>query len=85
MGELSASQLSKIMPVCSRPEEWTRALNSAMARFDINDNQRMAAFLAQAAHESGQLNRLSENLNYSAKRLMQVWRLPPHGSGNPTD
>ena len=25
------------------------------------------------AHESGQLTRLAENLNYSAKRLMQVW------------
>jgi putative chitinase len=48
-------------------------MNSAMSRFDITSNQRMAAFLAQAAHESGQLNMLTENLNYSAKRIMQVW------------
>jgi putative chitinase len=44
-----------------------------MARFDITGIGRMAAFLAQIAHESGQLTRLSENLNYSAKRLLQVW------------
>ncbi|ABL00588.1 chitinase-like protein [Pelobacter propionicus DSM 2379] len=49
------------------------ALNSAMERFQINDTPRMTAFLAQVGHESGQLTRLTENLNYSAKRLMQVW------------
>jgi putative chitinase len=44
-----------------------------MGRFDITSAARMAAFLAQIAHESGQLTRLAENLNYAAKRLMQVW------------
>jgi putative chitinase len=73
MPELSASQLAKIMPACSQPDVWVQALNSAMARFDIVDNQRMAAFLAQMAHESSQLTRLKENLNYTANRLMQVW------------
>ncbi len=61
------------MPACSNVTAWVTALNNAMSRFDITGGQRMAAFLAQVAHESGQLARLSENLNYSAKRLMQVW------------
>src|SRR5512137_2791546 len=73
MPELNASQLSRIMPACPKPDQWSQALNKAMARFDISNSQRMAAFLAQIAHESGQLSRLRENLNYSAARLMQVW------------
>ena len=44
-----------------------------MKRFDINTSQRIAAFLAQVAHESAETTILSENLNYTAKRLMQVW------------
>jgi putative chitinase len=44
-----------------------------MDRFEINSSARIAAFLAQVAHESGELRRLVENLNYSAKGLMRVW------------
>lgn len=73
MPELTADQLAAIMPACANPANWAPALNAAMDRFDITSAERMAAFLAQIAHESGQLMRLSENLNYSAKRLMQVW------------
>ena len=71
--ELTEQQLKEIMPGCTDPAAWVAALNEAMARFDIGSSGRMAAFLAQIAHESGQLTRLSENLNYSAQRLMQVW------------
>ena len=70
---LTEQQLAAIMTACPNPATWTMALNSAMERFQINDTPRMAAFLAQIGHESGQLTRLTENLNYSAKRLMQVW------------
>ena len=70
MAELTADQLKQMMPGCADPAGWAPALNEAMVRFDIATTERMAAFLAQIAHESGQLTRLSENLNYSAKRLM---------------
>jgi putative chitinase len=73
MSALTEQQLSAIMPACSDTTAWVKALNNAMTRFDITGSRRMAAFLAQIAHESGQLMRLSENLNYAAKRLMQVW------------
>ncbi|MCD0159737.1 glycoside hydrolase family 19 protein [Deinococcus sp. 6YEL10] len=39
---------------------------------DARDRRRMAHFLSQLLHESG-LRPVSENLNYSATRLMQVW------------
>lgn len=49
------------------------ALNTALNEFEINTPLREAAFLAQTAHESQNFTRLVENLNYSAKRLTQVW------------
>lgn len=73
MPELVTGQLAAIMPACPDAESWTPALNAAMERYEITTAARMAAFLAQLAHESGQLKRLAENLNYSALRLTQVW------------
>lgn len=48
-------------------------LLAGMEEFRINNELRVAAFLGQLAEESMQLTHFSENLNYSAKRLMQVW------------
>lgn len=39
----------------------------------INNDQRLAVFIGQLSHESAGFSRLEESLNYSAKRLMQVW------------
>jgi len=52
---------------------WVGPLNQAMAAFDINTTARMAAFLAQIAHESAELQVLEENLNYSAARLREIF------------
>jgi putative chitinase len=54
-------------------------LLNAMTEFDINTPARQSAFLAQLAHESGELKCVEENLNYSAEALMRVWpaRFPP--------
>jgi putative chitinase len=49
------------------------ALNDAMAAFKIQGPLRVAAFLAQVGHESGQLRTLVENLNYSAEGLIRTW------------
>lgn len=49
------------------------ALNAAMARYQINSPSRVAAFIAQVAHESANLTRLVENLNYSAQGLAANW------------
>lgn len=73
MNPISEQHLGQIMPNCSNLALWTHCLNDAMQRFEITSPERAAAFLAQIAHESGELCRLVENLNYSAKRLMQVW------------
>ena len=48
-------------------------LNEGMARFEINTPARIAAFIAQLAHESGDFLRVEENLNYSAQGLRKTW------------
>jgi len=52
---------------------WVDALNLACPRFGIATVERLAAFLAQVAHESAEFQRLVENLNYAAARLIQIW------------
>lgn len=54
-------------------QEVVGALNAAMQAYGINTPARISAFLAQVAHESGLFTRRTENLNYSAERLLQVF------------
>jgi putative chitinase len=57
-----------------------------LQEFSISDAPlRVAHFMAQLLHESGGLTREYENLNYSARRLLQVWpwRFRPHGPLDP--
>jgi putative chitinase len=50
------------------------ASKELLDKLDIIDtSKRFCAWIAQIAHESGGLKISEENLNYSAKRLMQVW------------
>ena len=48
-------------------------LNHTIFRYNINTPDRLAAFIAQIAHESNNLSATEENLNYSAKSLIQVF------------
>ena len=70
--KITAQHLKTIMPKCNT-DQWLNPLNQAMTQFEINTSSRIAAFLAQVAHESVETTILSENLNYSALRLTQVW------------
>lgn len=46
--------------------------------FGLTSTLRRAHFIAQIAHESSGFKRLTENLNYSAQRIGEVWpRLKP--------
>ena len=54
-------------------ESWYEALCSILPDYDINTPARMAAFLAQTAHESGGYRAIKENLNYKAESLCKVW------------
>src|SRR5436305_779712 len=60
--ELTADQLRAIMPALTKDRAalFLGPLNKAMSEFDINNPKRRAAFLAQVAHESGQLKYMEE-------------------------
>lgn len=71
---ISAKVLKSALPNCKTPDIWADALNPAMAQFHIDSPARMACFLAQTGHESGQFNRLTESLYYKTPaRLVAVW------------
>lgn len=58
---MTPEQLSSVMPHAgSRATDFAEALTDAMAEFDINTPQRQAAFIAQIAHESGELRHTRE-------------------------
>lgn len=54
-------------------ERWLPHVQSAMARFGIESERQVAAWLAQTAHESGGYTMLTENLNYKAATLAVCW------------
>lgn len=55
------------------PDKWIAAVRAACDRFQINTDKRVAAFLAQCAHESGSFTMLTENLNYKAATMAACW------------
>ncbi len=65
--------ISETMPACREPVPWATELTVAMLRYNIDDPDAVAVFLAQIAVESAEMNRLEENLSYSADRLRAVW------------
>lgn len=67
---ITERMLSAAMPDCLEPKEWSEAFNVAVYKFPVRD---VAMLLAQTGHESNDLTNLEENLNYSAKRLTEVW------------
>lgn len=70
---VSAAQLKEIFPKMQDPSLWARVLAPACNEFSIEGAGEMAEFLAQCGHESASFNRLTENLNYSGRGLMETW------------
>ena len=56
------------------PDSVIAQLPDTMAKFEINTSLRLSHFLAQAGHESGNFRLVKENLNYSAKGLMGIFK-----------
>jgi putative chitinase len=66
-------QLKEMIPRNSYVSQWYEAISSILPEYEINTPQRVAAFLAQCAHESGGFVFLKENLNYKAASLRKVF------------
>ena len=56
------------------PDTVIAQIPGVMEKFEINSPLRLAHFLAQCGHESGGFRLTKENLNYSAKGLMGIFK-----------
>jgi len=70
---LSKKQLAELIPKNPYVDHWHHAMEQCLPDYDINTPRRIAAFVAQCAHESGGFRFLIENLNYRAESLVKTW------------
>jgi len=70
---LTQEQLAQLIPNNDYVDHWHGAMEKCLPDYDINTPHRVAAFVAQCAHESGGFRFIKENLNYRAESLRRVW------------
>lgn len=79
---LTLAQLKQMIPRNPYVAEWHEALaqpqeelggSTLLDDYDINTPKRIAAFVAQCAHESGNFMVLKENLNYKPATLRKIF------------
>jgi putative chitinase len=71
---LTLDQLQQIVPKNPYIDHWHRAFCEILPDYDINTPKRIAAFLAQCAHESGGFTAIKENLNYRPQTLVTLFK-----------
>jgi putative chitinase len=71
--ELTKDQLKQLLPNNPYIDHWHHALSILLPDYEINTPQRIAAFMAQCAHESGGFTALKENLNYKPATLRKLF------------
>lgn len=71
--DFTENHLRKLLPGNAYISEWYEALCKILPDYGIDTPKRVAAFIAQCAHESGNFRLLKENLNYRAESLMRTW------------
>jgi putative chitinase len=73
MMDLTLQQLKKLLPKNPYVDHWHTALIQLLPDYEINTPKRIAAFIAQCAHESAGFMILKENLNYKAATLRKIF------------
>jgi putative chitinase len=71
--KLTKKQLAELIPGNPYLDNWLEALNEILPEYEIDTPKRVAAFIAQCAHESGGFRALKENLNYRAESLLKIF------------
>lgn len=70
---LTLDQFKKMIPSNAQAEDWYKIASDLFPKYDIVTDNRIAGFMAQAAHESSDFKVLQENLNYSADGLLKTF------------
>lgn len=71
--EFTKEQLGELIKGNPYVEQWYNALSAILPDYGIDTPERVAAFIAQCAHESGGFRMLKENLNYRAASLRRTF------------
>src|ERR1044072_2405551 len=73
---LSLNQLRGAMPALSlaKAGEFLPLIQASLDEFVINDREEVCAYLANLGHESLDLTHWRESMNYSARRLREVFK-----------
>jgi putative chitinase len=71
----SILELNQLKQMVQNPysDHGYEAIDQLLPDYDINTPERVAAFVAQCAHESGSFVFIKENLNYRAASLMKTF------------
>lgn len=68
---LTLQQFQKLFPKADAA--WQMEFTKLPPEYVINTPERIAAFISQCGVETAGYTQFEENLNYSAKRMVQVW------------
>ena len=71
--DFKEEHLAAMIPTNNNVSAWYDAMIAIFPKYNIDTPERIAGFIAQCAHESGDFKRLEENLNYSEKALNSVF------------
>ena len=74
---MNAQQFAEAAKIdLAHAEALIEPMNVAIEKADLSTPARLAAFIAQCGHESGNFRYMEENLNYKAETLCRTW--PSH-------
>ena len=71
--DFTIDKFKQLVPNNPKVDEWFEAVSANLPDYQIDTKLRVAAWMAQIGHESGDFKWVVENLNYSTERLMQVF------------
>lgn len=71
--DFTVEDLRLALPGIRDADKWMASCIKLLPIYNITSKNRVAMFLAQTGHESGNWNLLEENLNYSAAALLRVF------------